>query len=232
MISIKLAQSVCAQHTKFKEGGNIQSPIKTNPNESPSTPGTSPKLMKRKYCWFFWLKVKKPGFYPLTCSPRLQPPGKTSTGGKSDTRVAYGEEIVPDEFPSFGRLYWGLTFQNESDPESWDRTLVDAMPQCQATLIAPSWAITGSKKRKVNIILSYHGHSTSTKRFLTLVVLFCVLIFPAPVLDSAKHCMSIPLERVLLIGRHLDNGIIEDGEQQQIQLQGQAYFAPDVPGSG
>ena len=44
--------------------------------------------------------------------------------------------------------------------------------------------------------------------------------------------MDLPLERVLLIGRHLDNGIIEDGEQQQIQLPGPDYFAPDVPGSG
>ena len=157
MISIKLAQSLCAQRTKFKESGTIQSPIKTKPSDSQSLSGSSPKFTKINYCWFFWLKVKKPGFQPVICSSRLQP-GKTSTAGKSDTRVAYGEEIVPDEFPSYGRLYVDVD-QNISDPDSWDRTLSDAFQMCQATLIAPSWAITG-KKRKANMTTLFYFMNT------------------------------------------------------------------------
>ena len=146
MISMKLAQSVCAQHTKFKEGGTIQSPIKTKPSDSPSGSGPRPKLSRKNYCWFYWQKVKKPGFYPIRCSSRFLQPGQTPTGGKSNTRIAYGEEIVPDEFPSYGRLYTVVDGEDDDDPDKWDHTLGPTVLQmCQATLIAESWAITGKK---------------------------------------------------------------------------------------
>ena len=63
--------------------------------------------------------------------------------------------------------------------------------------------------------------------------LLFVFIFPTHLLDLAKHCIGDPdyhASHVLLIGRQLDNGIIEDGEQQQIE--DQVYFAPDIPGAG
>ena len=149
MISVNLAQSVCTLRAQFMETGKIQSPVKSKPSDSPSFSHKPPKV---SYCWFFWEQLEKPfRFHPLHCSPRFQPPGgKASTGGKSNTRIAYGEVITPDEFPSYGQLYIGLNFANESDPDSWDRNLTKKWQKCQATLLAPSWAITG-KMRAVNM---------------------------------------------------------------------------------
>jgi len=143
MISVNLAQSVCTLRANFKETGKIQSPVKTKPSDSPSFSHKPPKV---SYCWFYWEQLEKPfGFHPLHCSPRLQPPGrKTSTGGKSNTRIAYGEVITPNEFRSYGQLYLKVKLANESDPDSWDRNLTKAWQKCQATLLAPSWAVPGT----------------------------------------------------------------------------------------
>ena len=146
MISLNMAQSLCSQATKFKETGKIQNAVKTKPSDSPFTSGLSSKSTRKRYCWFFWQKLEEePGFVPIRCSPMY--PGMTSAERKSSPRIAYGVEIVPDEFPSFGKLYFAIPLENKSDPDSWDRNLTNAFQQCSATLIAESWAITGEKQR-------------------------------------------------------------------------------------
>jgi len=144
MISFKLAQSICSQAAEFKKSGKIQNPIKTIPSKSESGSGSSPHKSRRKKCsWFRWIKLEPSEFVLIPCSSR--DPGMTgNNGGKGSTRVAWGEEIGRDEFPSFGRLYlYGL--KNSSNPDDWDRTLMDEREflLCGATLIDEYWALTG-----------------------------------------------------------------------------------------
>jgi len=146
MISLKLAQSICSQAAEFKASGKIQIPIKTFPSKSESGSGSSPHKSRRKKCsWFRWIKLEPSEFVLIPCSSR--DPGMTGHNGgkgKGNTRVAWGEEIGRDEFPSFGRLYQYF-LKNSSNPDDWDKTLMDGRTFliCGATLISEYWAVTG-----------------------------------------------------------------------------------------